>query len=70
MVTSIPHQFKAARIRAGLYQKELAQKVGITSNALSQIENGCKSTTGKTANIICSILGVSFDEIFQITCRR
>ena len=69
MVRSIPNEFKIARIRAGLYQRDLAQKVGITSNTLSQIENGYKSTSGVTANKICSILGVPFDEIFKIEQR-
>lgn len=66
MVKSIPTKFKVARIKAGLYQRDLAQQVGITSNALSQIETGHKSTTGKTASAICSVLGVHFDEIFII----
>lgn len=69
MVRSIPSEFKIARIRAGLYQKDLAQKVGITPNTISQIENGTKSTTGVTAKKICSILGVPFDEIFKIEQR-
>lgn len=69
MVKSIPGEFKVARIKAGLYQKDLAQKVGITSNTISQIENGHKSTTGKTAGAICLALGVRFDDIFKIEQR-
>lgn len=69
MVKSIPDEYKIARIRAGLYQRDLAHKVGITSNTISQIENGYKSTIGKTASAICLALGVSFDDIFKIEQR-
>lgn len=57
-----------ARIRAGLSQRELAKRLGKSSGYLSQIERGRKGVSPKAAKDICDVLGVPFDELFDIEC--
>lgn len=52
------------RIREkNLSQHSLAQKIGITDNALSFKLNGKSYFTAKEINDICSILGIDQDDI-------
>ncbi len=59
-------KLKVARIRAGLYQRDVAASAGITVSSYAQIESGKKSTTGKTAKQICECLHVMFDDAFCV----
>ncbi|GEM_PF-1734524 len=61
---------KIARVKAGLFQKEIAEKAGITGPAYYQIESGRKSTSGKTAKAISDALGVPIESIFDIQIEK
>lgn len=61
---------KIYRIKKGLYQKEVAQAVGITVSAYCQIERAVKPTTCKTAKKIADYLGQSFDDLFIVTSKE
>lgn len=57
---------KAARINAGLTQKELAEKVGKSETTIVKWEN---DQTGKKISIenlekLCKILNIGFNDIF------
>ncbi len=59
-------QLKIARIKNGLYQRDVAEAIGITPNAYAQIENGIRFTTGKTAVRICECLHIQFEDGFKV----
>jgi DNA-binding XRE family transcriptional regulator len=57
---------KAARVNAGLTQKELAEKIGKSETTIVKWEN---DQTGKKISIenlekLCKILNISFNDIF------
>lgn len=57
---------KAARVNAGLTQKELAEKVGKSETTIVKWEN---DQTGKKISIenlekLCKILNIGFNDIF------
>lgn len=66
MVFAKGNTLKFARIRAGLLQAELADKAGLSANTYALIEQGRRSTTGKTAHAICQAIGQDFDQLFII----
>ena len=66
MVLAKGSELKIARIRAGLFQFEVAEKSGVAPNTYAQIELGKRSTSGKTARAICSVLDADFDKVFKI----
>lgn len=50
----------------GLSQKELAQKVGLTSDTISRIESGRQENIGmKYLVSICKTLDISMEELFM-----
>lgn len=51
------HAMVAARIEAGMTQKELAEKTGIRQSNLSRIENGTSSPTVSTLARIAEGMG-------------
>lgn len=55
---------KAARVNAGLTQKEAAEKIGVAQSTLRNWENG--STDPKLAQfmMMCQLYNVSCDNIF------
>jgi DNA-binding XRE family transcriptional regulator len=57
---------KLCRIKCGIFQRDVAGKIGITTNSYSLIETRNRSTTCKTARAICNVLGKSFDDLFVI----
>lgn len=59
-------QIRFFRERKGIEQKELAAKVGIKSNAVSNWENGRTRPDIALLPKICQVLGVSLDELFDI----
>lgn len=64
MIRAKAKELKIARIKAGLLQKEVAEKIGITANAYAQIESGRKSTSPNTAKKICETFSKTFDNLF------
>ena len=57
---------KLLRIKSGLYQKEVAHAIGLTTTTYCQIERAQKSTTCKTAWKIADYFGVAFDDLFVV----
>ena len=55
---------KAARVNAGLTQEELAKKMGVHRLTIASWEANPASMKIKEAESICSVLGVSFSQIF------
>lgn len=54
---------EAARVNAGLQQKEAAEKLGISNKTLSSWENGGSFPTADKIPEICELYGVSYDHI-------
>lgn len=65
-VYALREPLKIARIKAGLYQSEVAESANVTQNTYAQIESGRKSTSGKTAKLICRRLHVKLDDVFRV----
>lgn len=65
-MNTIGENIRKKREEKGLTQKELADKVGITFAAISQIESGKTGKKFDTLRDICISLNVSSDEILNI----
>lgn len=52
------------RIRAGMNQKELAEKLGISTNYLGMIERGDRNPSQKILEKIASTLEISISDIY------
>lgn len=55
-----------ARLRSGLTQKQLAQKIGVSTNCVSMYETGKRMPNIKTVRIIADALHVSTGELIPI----
>ena len=55
---------KAARVNAGLTQKEAAEKLGIAYQTLSSYEKNNKSIRLEVLEKMCSIYGIPMEYIF------
>lgn len=58
------NRLKEARTEAGLTQKELAERIGVSRNTISSIETGEFCPTSKLALILCIALDKKFEELF------
>lgn len=58
------NKIKAIREEQGLTQRELAEKIGITVNWLSKLENKKRIPNVSLAIRIAAALGVKVDDIF------
>lgn len=56
---------KKLRIMQGLTQKNLAERVCISRANLTNIENGRRTPSMKTARKIAAALGCTIDELFE-----
>lgn len=54
---------KAIRLKLGLNQRELAEKIGVSKNRISEWEGGKQSIGLNRANQICETLGFDFCSI-------
>lgn len=54
---------EAARVNAGLLQKEAAEKLGISNKTLSSWENYVTSPPVNMVTKICDLYGVTYDHI-------
>jgi len=54
------------REKAGLTQKELADKLGIDKSAIVRAETGVKDLTGNLYREIARILGITTDELLGV----
>lgn len=59
----MPTELKILRVKKGLNQGELAEKLGVTRNTISSWENG-KLPSLKNANKLADFFGVSVLDIF------
>ena len=55
---------KAARVNAGLTQKEAAERLGIAYQALSSYEKNNKSIRLEVLEKMCSLYGIPMEYIF------
>ena len=58
------NNLKHYRMEKGLTQAELADKLGVSKDYISQIERGIKNPGFKLANRISVILGKTIEELF------
>lgn len=56
---------KDARLNKGLYQREVAEMMGVTEACYSQIERGKRDLSFTTALNICAILGINFNKFIK-----
>ena len=54
---------KAARVNAGLTQKEAAKRLGISNKTLWSWENGLSAPKATQTDAICELYGVSYDNL-------
>lgn len=54
---------KAARVNAGLTQKEAAKRLGISNKTLWSWENGLSAPKATQTDGICELYGVSYDNL-------
>ena len=66
MIRAKNQSLKVIRLKAGLFQKDIAKGIGISANAYSVIERGSRAVGGKTAKAICDYLKINFDDAFEI----
>ena len=64
-----PNELKAARIRRGVTQKYMAERLGCTGPSYCMKENGVRNIFIKDANSIADILKLSPQEIITIFFR-
>lgn len=64
METKTKLTLKAARVNAGLTQKELAELMNVTLPTIAKWENSSGELKMKQARKICKILKIGIDEIF------
>lgn len=56
---------KILRINAGYNQKELAKKIGVTNQTLSNVENGRRMPSGEVAYKLSIILGFEMTKFYE-----
>ena len=54
---------KAARVNAGLNQKDAADKLGVSNTTLCNWENGASFPDAQQIEKICDLYGVSYDNL-------
>ena len=55
---------KEARAKAGLSQQELAEKLGVSRQAINAIEKGDYNPTIRLCVGICRVLGLTLNDLF------
>jgi len=63
--SGFPTKIKIARLRAGLLQWDMAQKVGVTESYYAKIENGRIKPIEEKLKIIAQILNLKAEELFD-----
>lgn len=54
---------KAARVNAGLSQKEVAIVLGVSNKTISSWENGDTFPSAEKINALCKLYGMSYDDL-------
>lgn len=63
-MSTFGENLRAARLGAGLSQKQLAEAVGAKHNSVSNWENGVNSPSNATIEKLCQVLGTRPDVLF------
>lgn len=66
----IGDRLRDERTRAGISQRELARRLGLSASLISQLENGVSKPSVGTLYAIVTELGISLDELFQADVRH
>lgn len=61
-----PWRFEKALIKNGFSKRAFSQKVGLSYFMIFQISKGNRNPSPSTAQKICSILNMDFDDLFYI----
>lgn len=61
------NKVKIARVKVGLTQQQLADKVGVTRQTISLIEKGKYNPSLNLCLQICYVVESTLDEIFWVT---
>ena len=59
------NKIRLARLRRGLYQRDLAEKTGIHATYLSLFETGKARPTADQADRIAEVLGVDVEDLLE-----
>lgn len=59
----IPNSIRNARLAAGMTQKDLADKIGLSQQQVDKIEHGQRTLDFPTAIRIAKATGVTLDEL-------
>jgi transcriptional regulator with XRE-family HTH domain len=62
---AIGHRLREERIRAGISQRELARRLGLSASLISQLESGQSRPSVGTLYAIVTELGVSLDRLIK-----
>jgi transcriptional regulator with XRE-family HTH domain len=62
---AIGHRLREERISAGISQRELARRLGLSASLISQLENGQSRPSVGTLYAIVTELGVSLDRVIR-----
>lgn len=62
------NRVRELRVRAGLTQSRLADRVDISHEFMSRLERGIKAPSLETAKKIADALGISVAELFDFGC--
>lgn len=65
-VTSLLNQVRSFRVAAGLTQKDLAEKVGVTRKTINTVENSVFIPSTVLAMKIAKALGTDVHALFQL----
>ena len=68
MGTTFGQNLRAARLAAGLSQKQLAERIGAKHNSVSNWENGINSPSQAAIETLCRVLDTRPDLLFGTPC--
>jgi transcriptional regulator with XRE-family HTH domain len=62
--SEVAQQLRGLRTRSGLTQRQLAERAGVSIEAISTIERGRKAPRRSTAQLLAAVLDVPADVLF------
>ncbi len=60
---------RAARVNAGITQKDAADAVGVSNKTMVKWEKGAAYPNVVQAFILCRLYGIPFDDIIFLPCK-
>ena len=63
-------KIKSLRIRTGMTQEQLAQKLTVSPQAVSKWENGAAMPDITLLPVLAEVFGVSIDDLFDLTAEQ